>query len=205
MRKFVSVFIVIFLLILIGLGAKDILESNSAVIPIEFSASRDALRMGFATSPVNRLDKIDENNAEVYGVIPVNGIQFKPDAINNVFDTGFFYFYMQIFTQTKIKVTATASALYYSDGTGAGSDPKPIHWENVGMTRQNGIIMTSSEPEVLSETAVLYDESQGSVNTLYPRTANMEFRFQVPFDDDLLGRTGDKYSGTMTITVESAT
>ncbi len=197
MRKFVSVFIVIFLLILIGLGAKDILESNSAVIPIEFSASRYALRMGFATSPVNRLDKIDENNAEVYGVIPVNGIQFKPDAINNVFDTGFFYFYMQIFTQTKIRVTATASALYYSDDTGSGSDPNSIQWENVGMTRQ--VMPTPSDTA-----AVLYKED-GSVNTLYPRTANMEFRFQVPFDDDLLDRTGDKYSGTMTITVESAT
>lgn len=163
-------------------------QENTAVIPIDFINNDYDIRMGFSTKPITKLTPPDAAD----GIIADGRIQFMPNAAADLFDTGIFYFYAQIFTQAKIEISVTSAPPLTLNGTSESSES--ISWTNVGLTA-NGTAFKGS-----GNTGVIYSEAD---TNLYPRVANMEFDFQIPFSNIPSTIPSDKYSGIMKIEVKS--
>lgn len=171
-------------------------QENTAVIPIDFINNDYDIRMGFSTKPITKLTP--PNAAD--GIIADGRIQFMPNAAADLFDTGIFYFYAQIFTQTEIQIRITSAPPLTKEEAA-----ESISWTNVGLTA-NGTDGTdpfraSFTEESEKQDFVIYSEA--GTNQLYPRVANMEFDFQIPFSNIPSTIPSGEYRGSMTIEVTS--
>lgn len=155
---------------------------NAFTIPVDFVNSGYDIYIGFSTKEVTSLNLRDSNSD---GEITEN-IAFTPDRENDVFTTGPFYCYAQIFTQRPVKIIVeSASAL----------SPGNIQWNNKGKT--NTDIPDSSD----SSGKIVYLEDSGDSKLAYPRTANAEFIFEIPFSS-LRNTTAVRFEGTMKVRIQ---
>lgn len=197
MRRII-VAVIISMVIVFPVAGK-VSQENTAVIPIDFINNDHDIRMGFSTKPITKLTPPEAAD----GIIADGRIQFMPNAAADLFDTGIFYFYAQIFTQAKIEISVTSAPPLTLNGTSESSES--ISWTNVGLTA-NGTVNTDSFREPFTEESeqppvVIYSEA--GTNQLYPRVANMEFDFQIPFSNIPSTIPSGEYRGSMTIEVTS--
>ena len=178
-------FIVLFTCVLTFVVANTTMSvpaENAFTIPVDFVNSGYDIYIGFSTKEVTSLNLRDSNSD---GEI-TEDIVFNPDRENDVFTTGPFYCYAQIFTQKPVKIIIeSASAL----------SPGNIQWDNRGKT--NSVVPTSFD----SPEAVIYSETANDSKVEYPRTANAEFIFEIPFSR-LKNTTAELFEGTMKVRIQ---
>lgn len=156
---------------------------DTVTIPVDFVTSGTDVVMGFSKNRVTSFAQKDDD---------ITSIGFVPNRNRNVFSTGSFYFYAQIFTQTPIKIIVTSASAISSGNTS-------IDWTNKGDS-------STSLPNSNTTGGILYQENAGAADLQYPRITNIEFNFEIPFDslNEISTTEISKLEGTMIIKVEGA-
>lgn len=192
MKRFMIFILMFFLLSVVFAAEGNIVEDFPTQVGFTY---RSGINMGFSRQEPGIAwyeDTLGESG---------NEIKFSYNSAAGRIETGFFYFYAQIYTTNKVKVT-------FGVPNSGRDNPAILLGKNSGETLE----FKSNEPLFTPTTTwggntyyageVLYDETDMTDSKLtLPRVYSLMLNLSVN-PDDLVGKSSTKFTGTLVFNVE---
>lgn len=190
MKRFMMSILMLF--ILVTTYAADSGLVDDFAVPVTFTY-RSGINLGFSRSQVG-IQWFNSSLGE-----DGNEIKFSYNSGTGKIETGFFYFYAQIYTTNKVKITVGVP------NGGSTSNPAILSGDNETLEYQ-------SDPQLFTPSTnwwqtyytgnVLHDEESKADDYLaLPRVYLLRLNLSVD-PDDLVGKTSAKFTGTLVFNVE---
>lgn len=194
MKRFMMSILMLFTLVAIHATGSGLVDDFA--IPVTFTY-RSGINLGFSRGQVG-IQWFDSNLGE-----DGNEIKFSYNSGTGQIETGFFYFYAQIYTTDKVKISVGLP-------NGSSSNPAILTGNNSGDPRDT--LEFQSDPQLFTSSSgggetsytgnVLYDEANKSeADRTLPRVYLQRLNLSVE-PDDLVNKTSTQFTGTLVFNVE---
>ena len=196
MKRFMMSILMLF--ILVTTYAADSGLVDDFAVPVSFTY-RSGINLGFSRSQVG-IQWVESNLGGEVGY----EIKFSYNSGTGKIETGFFYFYAQIYTTDKVEISVGLP-------NGNSSNPAILTGNNSGYPRDT--LEFQSDPQLFTSSSdlsgttsytgkVLYDESNKSyADRTLPRVYLCRLNLSVD-SDDLVNKTSTQFTGTLVFNVE---
>lgn len=193
MKRFMMSILMLF--ILVTTYAADSGLVDDFAVPVSFTY-RSGINLGFSRSQVG-IQWVESNLGGEVG----NEIKFSYNSGTGKIETGFFYFYAQIYTTNKVKITVGVP------NGGSTSNPAILSGDQANETLEY-----QSDKQLFTPSTnwghtyytgnVLHDEASKADDYLeLPRVYLLRLNLSVD-PDDLVGKTSAKFTGTLVFNVK---
>ncbi len=193
MKRFMMSILMLF--ILVTTYAADSGLVDDFAVPVSFTY-RSGINLGFSRGQVG-IQWFNSDLGEKDNVI-----KFSYNSGTGLIETGFFYFYAQIYTTDKVKISVGLP-------NGSSSNPAILTGNNSGYPRDT--LEFQSDPQLFTSSSgwggtsytgnVLYDEANKSeADRTLPRVYLQRLNLSVE-PDDLVNKTSTQFTGTLVFNV----
>ena len=195
MKRFMMSILMLF--ILVTTYAADSGLVDDFAVPVSFTY-RSGINLGFSRSQVG-IQWVNSSLGE-----DGNEIKFSYNSGTGQIETGFFYFYAQIYTTDKVEISV---------GLPNGSSSNPAILTGNNSVNTSDTLEFQSDPQLFTSSSgwggttsytgkVLYDESNKSdADRTLPRVYLQRLNLSVE-PDDLVNKTSTQFTGTLVFNVE---
>ena len=193
MKRFMMSILMLF--ILATAYAADSGLVDDFAVPVSFTY-RSGINLGFSRSQVG-IQWFESNLGEVG-----NEIKFSYNSGTGKIETGFFYFYAQIYTTNKVKITVGGVPNGGSTSNPAILSGDPAYETLEYQSDKQLFTPSTNWGQTYYTGNVLHDEASKADDYLaLPRVYLLELNLSVD-PDDLVGKTSTQFTGTLVFNVE---